>query len=145
MNGDKLYIIKCTCGHYKKLDDELCPVCGADYSAGARFTVLKDQDLANQRWDVLKTEKAFNDYMNNIDKPATMKCPNCKFEMIISETKCPKCGIDVRFVPYNKKNKQSLTFGTMNSVFQVLVRVWFWGPLVVLLAALIAFLLLRIF
>lgn len=101
-------IIRCECGHYKMLDDELCPVCKADYSRGAGYEVLDDQELAHKRWKSLGGEKAFNSYMESMKEPKFMVCPKCNFKMLISETTCPKCGIDVFYVPGKKIKKSFL-------------------------------------
>lgn len=89
-------IIKCNCGYYKQLNDELCPKCGADYSRGDEYEVLEDQDTAYMRWQNLGGEKGFNEYMESISQPRYMLCPKCKFKMLITETNCPRCGIPVR-------------------------------------------------
>lgn len=89
-------IIKCNCGYYKLLDDELCPNCKADYSLGAKYEVLADQETAAMRW-VNLGEKGFNDYMNQASQPHYMSCPKCGFKMLITETQCPHCGIPVKF------------------------------------------------
>lgn len=108
-------IIRCNCGHYKKLDDELCPVCKADYSLGAEYEVLDDQELALKRWNSLGGEKGFNEYMKSIEGPKYMVCPKCNFKMLISETSCPKCGIDVHYVP-GKKVKQPFEVRLMDVI-----------------------------
>lgn len=90
-------IIKCECGHYKMLDDELCPNCKADYSMGAKYELLEDQETAHIRWKKLGGEEGFNKYMKSIDAPAYMICPKCNFRMLTTETSCPKCGIPVRY------------------------------------------------
>lgn len=100
-------IIKCNCGYYKQLNDELCPNCKADYSLGAKYEVLEDQDTAYMRW-VNLGEKGFNDYMKAASQPHYMLCPQCNFKMLITETECPRCGVGVRFKGYKNNNKMPL-------------------------------------
>lgn len=97
-------IIRCGCGYYKQLNDELCPNCKADYSKGDEYEVLDDQDTAYMRWQNLG-EKGFNDYMKSIEQPMYMTCPKCRFRMLITETVCPRCGVPVRFKGFNNMNR----------------------------------------
>lgn len=106
-----MQIIKCNCGYYKQLDDELCPKCGADYSLGAEYEVLEDQEKAYMRW-VNLGEKGFNDYMKSASAPHFMLCPECKFKMLVTETECPKCGLKVRYKgPYKTPLITKLALG----------------------------------
>lgn len=99
-------IIKCKCGYYKQLNDELCPNCGADYSRGDEYEILENQDSAQMRWMNLG-EKGFNEYMKSIEQPIYMLCPQCRFKMLITETRCPRCDIPVKFKGF-KNNNMSL-------------------------------------
>lgn len=89
-------IIKCKCGYYKQLNDELCPKCGADYSTGDEYEILDDQETAYMRWMNLG-EKGFNEYMESASQPHYMICPVCRFKMLITETRCPKCNTPVKY------------------------------------------------
>lgn len=104
----KMEIIKCKCGYYKQYNDELCPKCGADYSTGAEYEVLPDQETAYMRW-VNLGEKGFNDYMNAASQPHYMFCPRCRFQMLITETQCPKCGVPVKFKGFNYYKGSTIT------------------------------------
>lgn len=112
-------IIKCNCGYYKMMNDELCPECGADYSAGAKYNILDDQGTAHMRWKKLGGEKGFNNYMKSIDAPSLMVCPKCKFKMLTTETNCPKCGVGVRY-------KMNQNMDLMTKITLATSKVWFW-------------------
>ena len=114
-------IIRCNCGYYKQLNDELCPKCGADYSLGAEYEILEDQESAYMRWMNLG-EKGFNDYMESANKPHFMLCPKCKFKMLITETRCPRCNTPVKFVL--SKDKALFSFPERFAFFATKAFLW---------------------
>lgn len=128
-------IIRCNCGYYKQLNDELCPKCGADYSAGDEYEILEDQDKAYMRWTNLG-EKGFNEYMESANQPHFMLCPQCRFKMLVTETNCPKCGVGVK---YKGPVEYKTPFIVKLALFTSWVRLlWIGIPALILLIFLLA-------